>query len=78
MGKEEVSSKGPFMWDCGFGEPPLLLILRGTETGQRVGLAVGWPAVLLCRLTARWPCLGIFKEQLRSSCVLVVLQPMAE
>lgn len=66
------------MWECGFGEPPLLLIPRGTETGQRVGLAVGWPTMLLCRLTAGWPCQGIFEEQLRGSCVLVVLQLMAE
>lgn len=78
VGKGEVLSEGPFMWECGFGEPPLLLIHKGTEMGQRVGLAVGRAAVLLCRFTAGWPCLGTFKEQLRGSCVHVVLQPMAE
>lgn len=50
------------MWEYGFGEPPLLLTPTETETGQTVGVAVGWPAVLLCRFTAGWPCLGIFKE----------------
>lgn len=38
VGKEDVSSEGPFIWEYGFGEPPLLL----TPTGQKQGRQWGW------------------------------------